>query len=384
MNRHIVHIYIPSFPIQMEMRRLPRLRGWPVVVVPNVGQRAIIRAVSVEATCAGIRQGMLLSAAQKMCRDLEVLPYDERYYRSGSEAVFAIACKMSPIAEPINFGKAFADLSFAGRDGHLLLDLCWSTIKDLRHSIGISPALGLASNKLVSMIASHLADDNDLWQVAGGDEKKFLQPLPARQLPAVDQKMWRRLWLMGLRLIGNIACFEVADLALLFGRKGMRLHEQANGIDNAPVMAVPQNTGKVFGEVLVPDTNDVEVIRERLFNLADSAGMELRAQRLQALQLSLAIEYADARQAENSYKFNQPSSADADLKDALVKLLDKTLRRRVSVRVITLRVPKVVPAALQLDLFPHPLAEKRQRIEKAMEKIRGRFGREAIGYARVA
>ncbi len=380
MERHIAHLHVPDFPIQMEVLRWPRMRGRPAVIVPALKERAVIQAASREAVAAGVRIGMLLSAAQKVCGNIEVLPFDMRYYQSGSEAVLAAARSVSPLAES-HFGHAYLDLSSI-RKGSRVTDLCWTAIRRLQTTMKVQAAAGLAGTKLVSAIASRIGAANQLTRIEPGREKTFLEPLPARYLPAVDRAMWQTLELMGLTEVGRIARFSFADMATIFGRAGVTLLEQANGIDFTPVVPSQPAQGKVFAEVLCPDTNDIERLRDRICTLAERAAVELQNESLSARRLVLEIEHADIKTERADMRLRPPCGEESALKTAALTLLAKAVKRRVSVRMIMLTIVEMIPAVEQLSLFPAPQDEKRHQLATAMHTLKGRFGEHVIGYAR--
>ncbi|MGH7494734.1 MAG: DNA polymerase Y family protein [bacterium] len=381
MERYVVHIAVPEFHVQMECLRVPKLKGRPLAVVQTGQTRALVRAASPEAQISGVQKGMLLSAAKGLCRDLLILPYDTYYYQSGSTAVFNLMRKMSPLVEHTPLGKGYADLSYLARNPNRRADVCYHTMKDIR-SLGVNAVAALAGNKLVSMIAAQTATGReDFYHVRPGHESAFLSPHPAHLLPAVEEKTWRQLELMNLRRIGIVAGLPCDDLAVLFGRIGRRLYEQARGIDLTPVIPEKERHEKVFGVVLSPDTNDFEVLRDRLLRMAEEAGMALRAERVAAPSLILEIEYADRRSAQAQCKLRAAANDDLALKQAAEQLLHKALKRRVSVRMLLLRLPQVVPLSTQLSLFENTQGEKRQSIDAALDAIKGRFGNK-VGYAR--
>jgi len=381
MERHVAHIAVPEFHVQMECLREPQLKGWPLAVVQTGKTRALVRAASQEARTSGIQQGMLLSAAKSLCRDLMILPYDTHYYQSGSAAVFNLMRRMSPLAEHAPLGRGYADLSYLSKNPARLSNICYHTIKDIR-AMGIGAVAALASNKLVSMIAARtMQSQGNFYRVTLGHESAFLAPHSTRLLPAVEDQTWRRLELMNLQRIGMLASLACNDLAVLFGRRGRSLYEQARGIDLTPVIPEKESHERVFGVVLSPDTNDIDVLRDRLLRLAEEAGTLLRAERLAVLSLILEIEYSDRRPARTQIKLPQAACDDLALKQAAEQLLNKILKRRVGVRTLLFRLVQIVPLVTQLSLFENTLEEKRQRLETALDKIKGRFG-DKIGYAR--
>jgi DNA polymerase-4 len=340
--------------------------------VPNTGARAIIRAVSEEARLAGIQKGMLLSTAKRYCRDMEVLPFDAPYYNSASEALYLIASTMSNLVEP-HLGKVYVDLSFAGSRSE---KTCWQAIQEIRARLRIAPLVGLACNKVVSRVAAQVSGENSLCQVQAGTEKKFLRPFLARVLPVVDEVIWRQLQLMGLDRIGSLANFSADDLAVIFGRNGVSLHDQANGIDFSPVVSPRQEKNKTFVHVLAPDSNDLYLLRDHLLRLVETACREMRSEHRFARRIALEVEYSDARITARSKILRLAASDDMTLKNAAAELLEKTVRRRVSVRVMTFSITEFVPAMQQLSLFDAPVETKHHKIDMAMDAIRGRFGKE--------
>lgn len=383
MGRCILHLNVPLFPIQLEMIRFHHLRGKPVVLAPNFGTRAVVQATSEEAKLLGIRNGMLLSEAEKHCRDVTVIPFDERYYRSTSPLVSEAARKLSPLVEPRLYSSAWADVSYAAHNPDFLTALCRQAIKELQNTLGVSATCGLAANKLVSMIAAQTAARNQVCQVVRSTEKAFLQALPPSYLPAVDTTIQHKLVLLGWQRIAHLACCERAELIALFGATGDRLHDEANGIDFSPVRP-PQQGEKVFSTVLAPDSNDLQVLRKQVVALAESAATALRAAQMRALLLSLEVDHADERTVRTWLRLERPAASDAAIKAAAGKLLVKTIKRRVGVRALTLRLHEVVPAVEQMNLFTQPLAEKQQRLTKTLDLIKASFGDEIIGYVKAA
>lgn len=382
MERQIAHVAARDFHEQMECLRLPKLKGRPFVLAQNGPVRTLVRVASRAARSGGIARGMLLSVAKQMRRDLVVLPYDERYYQSGSATVFHAVQQMSPLTEHAPLGKGYADLSYLAHAPHRLTDTCYRTLQELRR-MGLQAVAGVASNKLVSLIAAQtLAERQQLYRVPVGEECAFLAPHSARWLPMMTASLWRKLVLMNLRSIGVLASLERDDLAVLFGRVGQLLHEQARGIDYAPLLPEKIRREKVWGCVLAPDTNDVHVLRDRLLRLVETACAELRAERLAVRSLKLELEYADRRAAQGQSKLKTAVQEEAQLKPVVEQLLHKTLKRRVAVRMMLLHCTSLTPLAAQLGLFENYFDDKQQRLHAAMDQIKERFGGK-IGYVRV-
>src|SRR2546426_11165258 len=111
MDRAILHLDIPAFPIAAERVVTPRLRDRPVVVAPSSSTRAPVLVSSLEARRAGVFRGMPLARAIRICRDLTVLPPNPPLYRRASGAILHLLSGYSPLLEPAGDGHVFLDMT---------------------------------------------------------------------------------------------------------------------------------------------------------------------------------------------------------------------------------------------------------------------------------
>ena len=309
------------------------LRGKPVVVAPLGASRSVVTALSSEAWNAGVRKGMVLAKAVRYCRDAIVLPPNEPLYARASRAIFRVLENFSPVLEPSGHGHAYMDITGTDRLFGPPRDTAWKAQKEIQGQLHLNSSLGIASNKMVSRIASEVvARPAGLQDVPHGDESSFLSPLPVRLLPGIGAQTEGQLRDLNIRIIHDIAAMETEQLVLAFGRFGLVLHQRALGIDSTPVNPSRAVPSLEHEKVLPEDSNEYELLRRVLLDLCDRAGEQLRERRQRAGRVALRIRYADYREDGHMFKITPPPQSSTILYACSLPVLNLILKRRTRVR----------------------------------------------------
>jgi len=374
MDREIIYMTVPSFPVAVERVVHPELRGRAVVVASFGAARSLVTALSSEAWNAGIRKGMVLAKALRYCRNAIVLPPNEPLYLRASRAIFKVLGNFSPLLEPSGHGHAYMDITGTGRLFGPPRDTAWKAQKEILRQLHLDASLGVASNKMVSKIASDLIRPAGLQDVPHGNESSFLSPLPVRMLPGVGPQTERQFEDLNIRLIHDVAVMRLDQLALEFGRFGFVLHQRALGIDRTPVYPMRAVPVLEQGRVLPEDSNDYDVLKGVLTDLCEQAGKQLREKRLCAGKMELHIRYADYREDGHKVPLKPPVQSSAILYSRALPLLDGILTRRTRVRSMNLCLMDLSQGSVQLELFADPRPERRLKLEFALDTLRNRFG----------
>jgi DNA polymerase IV len=374
MDREIIYLTVTSFPVAVERVIHPELRGRPVVVAPLGAARSIVTALSSEAWNAGIRKGMALAKAMRYCRSAVVLPPNEALYLRASRAIFKVLEKFSPVLEPSGHGHAYLDITGTGRLFGPPRDTAWKAQKEIRRQLRLDASLGVASNKMVSRIASEVIKPSGLQDVPHGNESKFLSPLPVRLLPGVGPQTERQFDDLNIRIIHDVAAMRLDLLTLAFGRFGFVLHQRALGIDRTPVYPMRTVPALEQGRVLPEDSNDYEVLKSILLDLCEQAGKQLREKKQCAGRMELRIRYADYQEDGHKVQMKPPVQSSAILYERALPPLDAVLKRRTRVRSMNLSLTELSPGSVQMELFTDPKPDRCSKLEVALDSLRQRFG----------
>jgi len=235
MPRTIVHLDADAFYASVEQASDLRLRGKPVAVGGD--KRGIIASASYEARKFGVYTPMPTMRARKLCPKLIVLPGDYERYEQFSRRMFSFAYDFTPDVEQTSIDEGYFDLSGTRKAP---LEIALTIRQAIGQSMKIKVSEGIGSNKLVSQIASKLRKPAAFTQVSPGQEITFLHPLPNRWLPGIGPKTACRLNAAGLAQIQHVSATPVELLELLLGKTALSTKQFSNGIDERPVVPIPQ------------------------------------------------------------------------------------------------------------------------------------------------
>jgi DNA polymerase III alpha subunit/nucleotidyltransferase/DNA polymerase involved in DNA repair len=293
--------------------------------------------------------------------------------------MFSYAYDFTPDVEITSIDEGYFDLSAVRRDPAEVARL----IRDaIRQALKITVSEGLGANKLVSQIASKLHKPAAFCQVPCGEELPFLHPLPNRWLPGVGPKTAMRLNAAGLARIGQIAVTPVDLLELLVGSAAPVLRRFANGIDERPIIPVSA-PAKSYGEqeTFAQDQTDETFLEAILRRMADNLMAKVRADGKTVRTVTVKVRYNDMAEDQCSESLAEPTDLETDLYGRLPGMLRQAWKRRVSLRLIALKLSNLYEGWRRLDLPLDRAAEQvdaRRRLAKVIDELRAVRGRYVI------
>jgi DNA polymerase-4 len=379
MERRILHVDIASFAVAVERVVDPGLKGRAAVVAPPGGARSLVWSVSLEARHDGISVGMPLAKARRRCRSLVVLAPNPLLYERATQALGKLYARFSPLVEPGRVGGSYIDLTGTERLFGPAPDTAVRLQKEIRSRFRLEATLGVGANKLVSKVASGLiAPPPGVEHVRSGFEEPFLAPLPVGTLPGVGRKLRDELADYNLQRVGELARVPVAHLVMAVGRVGFVLNRKARGIDPAPVYPPQGKPRLTEKQNFASDSNDFPFLLASVRRLVGRVGKRLRGMGQVAGKLSLRLCYADYRENRGAAPLPEGTDLDPILFESARELLEKLLDRRVRVRWLELTLGSLGDTSTQLSLFPSGAPSKACRLVGALDRIRDRYGEDAV------
>ncbi|HTH05484.1 MAG TPA: DNA polymerase IV [Ilumatobacteraceae bacterium] len=396
-TRTILHVDMDAFFVSVELLRRPELRGLPVVV-GGTGPRGVVAAASYEARRYGVFSAMPSSRARRLCPDAVFLSGDHAHYGEVSTALHEVFETVTPFIEPLSLDEAFLDVTGSVRllgDG---VAIAQRLRADVRERTGLGCSVGVASNKFIAKLASEAAkpqagpdgvrEGKGVVEVRPGDELAFLHPLPVTALWGVGPATLEKLDRIGVRTVRDLAQLDESVLVGSVGRvHGQHLHRLAHARDDRPVDVDRATKSIGHEETFAADRYTHDELRRELVRLADAVAARLRAHGVGARTLSLKVRFAGFQTVTRSVTVPAPVDTAHALRTALEPLLvalDPTLGvRLLGVSTSNFGMP-AEQLALGIDSPEARSAEEAaewQAAEHAVDEIRERFGRTAIGPA---
>ncbi len=370
----ILHVDMDAFFVSVELLSRPDLRGKPVVVGGRPDQRGVVSAASYEARKFGIHSAMPLRTAGRLCPHAVFLDGHHEKYSEWSDRVASILAKFSPIVEMTSIDEAYLDLSGTERLYGPPFAAADKLLRTITRQTGLPCSGGLAATRLVAKVASDQAKPRGLVWVAPGMEARFLAPLPIRKIPGIGEVTERALRALGIETVAQLATHEQEKLEKLFGQWGTALYRKARGGDSYEFLIDAEPKSISHNHTFGADTDNVVEMESLLSHLSQKACKRLREAGLSARTLTLTIRYAGFQTYTRSQTVQEPVHLDADAHAIFLALFRTHRDRKRSVRLLGVALSGLCQGAQQLDLLEADRREKLDRLTKAADHLRDKFG----------
>jgi DNA polymerase-4 len=370
----ILHVDMDAFFVSVELLERPELRGKPVIVGGGPNQRGVVTAASYEARKFGVHSAMPLRTAGRLCPHAVYLDSHHAKYSEWSDRVATILAKFSPIVEMVSIDEAYLDLSGTERLHGPPLAATDKLLRTITRDTGLPCSGGLASTRLVAKVASDQAKPRGLLWVVPGSEARFLAPLSVRKIPGIGEVTERALRALRIETVEQLASQPLEKLEKVFGQWGTALYRKARGGDSYEFVidAEPKSISHnhTFGE----DTDDTVALTAMLSHLSQKACKRLREAGLATRTLTLTIRYTGFDTYTRSKTLGEPTQLDADIFSAFQKLFHANRNHRRKIRLLGVSLGGLTHGAKQLDLLSAERRAKLEKLTRATDHLRDRFG----------
>ncbi len=372
-KRFVAHLDLDTFFVSVERLKNSHFVGRPLIV-GGFSDRAVVSACSYETRKFGVHSAMPMKLALRLCPQAIVVRGDMDSYSYYSRMVTDIIRDSVPVMEKSSIDEFYVDLS--GVDRFFGVSQFVAEVKDkIRKESGLPISYALASNKLVSKVATDDAKpDGDKW-IEHGEEKSYLAPLNIERMPGVGHKTATLLQQMGVRTIKLLSEIPVPMMQNLLGKNGVELSRKANGIDTTPILPYTEQKSMGTEETFEQDTIDMKLLNSELVRMTEKLTYQLRQSKKLTGCITVKLRYSNfdtvSKQMVISY-----TASDAVLIRKAKELFAKLYDKRLLVRLLGIRFSHLVQGSQQINLFED--TEHAVRLYQAMDAMRHRYGDEAI------
>ena len=390
-DRVILHCDLNCFFASVELLRYPALRDVPVAVCGDPESRhGIVLAKNEAAKQLGVKTAETIWQARQKAPHLITLPPHHGLYREYSRKVNAIYGQYTDLVEPFGIDESWLDITGSmhlfGGDGKAIAD---QLRERLREELGLTISVGVSFNKIFAKLGSDYKKPDATTVIDRGNWQAIVWPLPVGDLLGVGRSTQKLLRQYGVETIGQLAAFPRQTLETLLGKHGTQLHDYANGLENSPVR--PQHEAEPVksvgnGTTFPQNLTRWEEVRSGLAVLSDSVAGRLRRQGLYCGGVALTIRNAQFRQFSRQVRLDAPTHLQKDIYQTALALARQSWHAPDPIRALTVTALYLTDSAdsfQQLDLLDGAAAqreEKQERLEQAMDAIRGKYGKGAISF----
>lgn len=382
-GRVILHIDMNAFYCSVHEAEEPqKYRGKPCAVSGSVEQRkGIVVTSSYPARSRGVRTGMQVREALKVCPELILIRPSFNLYRHYSRRFLAICSDYSPLVEALSIDECFVDLTGCGQFG-TPVEIAQEIQRRINKELKLPCSIGIAPNKLLAKMASDMKKPNGITILRKRDVPHKLWHEPCSVLYGVGHKTAQKLEGFGILTIGQLAAADEQELVERFGVNGTYLKRAANGEDDSQVKG-KRAPNKSMGHMttLPYDYTDRVEIDRVFLNLADQVTRRLRRQAKMAGTIQVTIRTPRMKTITRSATLNTPSADPDVIYEKARHLFKRHWEEGKPVRLLGLTAQNLVDresAAVQLDLFDYKEEEMKDQLTETIDALRDKFGENAI------
>ncbi len=359
----------------MDLREIPSAVGGDVTK-----RHGIILAKSIPAKSYGIRTGETVLEARRKCPDLLLVPPNYDLYRECSAAFLDILREYSDTVEPYSIDEAFVDMTTTC---HLFgaPEEAAALIKyRIREELGFTVNIGISHSRLLAKMASDFRKPDRVHTLYRQEIPEKMWPLPVSDLFFVGPATAKKLFSMGLSTIGDLAAADPAWLKAVLKKQGETLWGFARGIDLSPVLASPAPNKGYGNSTTTPfDVTDRETADLVLLALSETLGSRLRADGAKVSVVSVGIRYADLSYFSHQRALVSPTDLTLEIyhaaRELFPELWDGRPIRHLGVHTGGARYGA---CGRQMSLFDEIDYEKLAVVDRTVDALRQRFGRDSV------
>ncbi|MGO4909573.1 DNA polymerase IV [Pseudorhodobacter sp. W20_MBD10_FR17] len=374
----IAHMDCDAFYASVEKRDHPEYRDVPLIV--GGGTRGVVSTCCYIARIKGVRSAMPMFQALKLCPEATVVKPRMSVYVAVSREIRAMMEALTPAIEPLSLDEAFLDLTGTARlHGAPPAVLLAKLVKDMEERLGITGSVGLSHNKFLAKIASDLDKPRGFSVIGCEETEAFLEPKSVSVIWGVGAATRAALEKAGIRTIADLKRWERGDLSVRFGSMGDRLWHLSRGLDtrrvsrDEPVKSISKET------TFDTDIADRELLKGHLWRLAEQVSDRAKARDLAGRTVTLKLKSASFASITRRHSLPSPTqTCDRIYREA--EALLAAYKEVGPFRLIGVGISDLCPAE-QADTtgdLLDPDAGKRAAAEAATDKIRAKFGHDAI------
>ena len=374
----IAHMDCDAFYASVEKRENPDLADKPVIV--GGGHRGVVSTCCYIARIKGVRSAMPMFQALKLCPEAVVLRGRIDLYAQISKQIRALMDTLTPAVEPLSLDEAFLDLSGTTRlHGAPPAAMLARLARRIETELGLTVSIGLSHNKFLAKVASDLDKPRGFSVIGRAETDAFLADRPVRLIWGVGPATQAALETAGIRTFSDLRRWDRRDLIHRFGESGDRLWHLARGEDHRRVSPHAAMKSISSETTFHADTADPDILDGHLWRLAEKVSDRAKAKDLAGRVVVLKLKRANHAILTRRHALRSPTQL-ADTLYREVRALYDRAGDPGPFRLIGVGLAELVAAGgadLTEDLLD-PAARKRAMAERAADRIRARFGADAI------
>ncbi|MEM9668755.1 MAG: DNA polymerase IV [Pseudomonadota bacterium] len=378
----IAHIDCDAFYAAIEKRDNPELKDKPVIV--GGGRRGVVSTCCYIARLYGIHSAMPMFKALKACPDAIVVRPDYAKYSAAAAVIRDRMRALTPLVQAVSIDEAYLDLTGTERlNGAPPSRILARLALDIETDVGITISIGLSANKFLAKTASELDKPRGFAVISAEEAPALLAPNGPDFLHGVGPKLAKKLVRDGFRTIADLQSAPVKDLVGRYGETGLWLHERSLGKDNRPVRAESERKSVSTETTFETDIADLSQLEDQLWKLSVKTADRAKHVGVEGAVITLKLKTADFKTVTRRTSLPVPTQLAQVIFRAARPMLSREANGR-RFRLIGVGISGLEAAKADAVDLVDPKVAKRAAAERAADKARAKFGKDAVRTGRAA
>jgi DNA polymerase-4 len=305
-------------------------------------------------------------------------------YKEVSKKVMALLKEFSPLVEPVSIDEAYMDITGCRRLFGEPHEIAHEIKRKIKETLQLTCSVGVAPNKFLAKIASDLEKPDGLTLIMPEQVPQFIESLPIKKVPGVGKKTVRQLEALGIRILGDVQRLPEKALLKHLGKFGRRLRALSSGSDASPVTPHTPHKSISTEHTLAADTRDVKLLKRYLLRQSAEVARQLRQAGVHARTIVIKIKNADFKTVTRRTTIAVPTQSSETIYKHAAQLIDN-FKITQKIRLIGVGTTgfSAVTASVQMSLFDQKEKpnDNWEKVDKALDSISQKFGKNAIGRA---
>ena len=378
--RAIAHIDGDAFFTSCEEAIHPELKGKALI---TGGERGIVACASYPAKKLGIKRGVPLHEARKICPSLIILPSDYETYSLFSRRMFDIMRRFTPDVEEYSIDEAFADITGMRRVLHSSYEeIALKMKKEIERDLGITVSVGLSITKVLAKVASKHLKPAGMTVIKGRDIAQYLCDLPVEKVWGIGPATTNYLAKMGIHYALEFAQLPEKTVLKKFTKPTVEIWQELRGASVYPVTMEEKSSYASISKTktFAPPTSNAEYLFAHLMRNMESACIKARRYSLAPNKIVVFLKKNDFHTVGSEAKLSRPCAFPLEFSGIIHNLFDscycpKDIYRATGVVLLNLEPD----TNIQYTLFDKPLqAEKIRGLYNVADELGQKFGKHTL------
>ena len=378
--RAIVHIDGDAFFTSCEEAIHPELKGKALI---TGGERGIVACASYLAKKMGIKRGVPLHEARKICPGLIILPSDYETYSLFSRRMFDIMRRFTPDVEEYSIDEAFADITGMRRALHLSYEeIALQMKKEIERELGITVSVGLSITKVLAKVASKYLKPSGMTLIKGRDIARYLRDLPVEKIWGIGPATTNYLAKLGIRTALAFAQLPEKTVRGKFTKPGVEIWQELRGESVYPVTMEEKSSYASISKTktFAPATTDADYLFAQLMRNMESACIKARRYTLAPQKIVVFLKNNNFDTSGSEATLSRPCACPLEFSVIIRNLFESCYRPQELYRATGAILLNLAPEGnTQYSLFDNPVhAEKIKELYNVADELGQRFGKHTL------